>query len=300
MGQIEAGVIRLYTSNNPNDNYAAFSDQFGFDAAKWVLLHDLYVYEQIPGGGGGTSLLVQKLTFTQDSNFTTSNYLRPILPDADLASSYSIVYVCRLMNRMDGSQIIRQSSFSSTNPKKYGRYLTSLNINNVLPFKVFNRLQAEQPVIAQNTGLKETKYVKVFFETTNVVLNENNTVFVQGSGPLFLMNNDSTYKFKFQKFDSTGKQLGVDLSGFSYFLSFNIASGKTIEVPATYSANMNTTAGELEFFVTLDQSSQILKNTFDKNFYILVKNSDGSKYTFYQGITNPVTDFSSKKITMGV
>lgn len=295
MGQIESGQIRLYTSNNPNDNYTEFIDQYGPSATKWVLMHEVYVYEQIPPS---TSLLIQKYVFTQEDNFGTTNYFRPVIPDSDIASSYSIVYICRLVNRMDGSQIIRQASFSSNNPKKYGLSLTSINVTNLVPYKVFNRVEAEQAVVASNIGIKETKYVKVFYNNTDVVLNEDNTVYAQGSGPLFLTNNDSVYKFSFEKFDNEGKQLSVDLTGFQYFLSFNIANGKTISAPATYSANMNTTAGELEFFVTQDQANQVLSNTYDTNFYVLVKNSDGSKYTFYTGKFYPVTDYFTKKITL--
>ncbi|MFW6311987.1 MAG: hypothetical protein ACOC1K_07110, partial [Nanoarchaeota archaeon] len=133
MGDIESGRIRLYTSNNPNDNYQQFTDQYGTETSKWVIIHEIFVSEHIPGA----DLQTQKFSFTQDDNFTFSNYFRPVIRNADIASSFSIDYICRLMNRMDGSQIIRKASFSSTDPKKYGSSFTRINVDNFIPYKVF-------------------------------------------------------------------------------------------------------------------------------------------------------------------
>jgi len=291
MNDIESGVIKLYTSNNPNDNYAEFANQFGYDAAKWVLLHDIYVYEQIPGPTGGSSLLVQKLSFTQEDNFSSPNYFRPVLPDADISSSYSIIFTCRLINRMDGTQIIRQASFSSTNPTKYGRYFTKLNVSNVLPFKVFNRLEPEKAVIANDNKQKEIRYIKVFYDTTNVYLNQNNELQEQGTGSLYLKNDDSVYKFNFIKIDDNNQRVAVDLSGFEYILSFTLSDNTTIEIPATYSENMQTTAGQLEFKIQKKDLTKILNNTTDKTFNIMVYNNAGdkSKIVFYTGNFYPIS-----------
>ena len=141
MGDIESGRIRLYTSNNPNDSAADFTDTYGYGTNKWVIIHEISVFEHIPGG---TSLLTQKNSFTQESGFSTPNYFRPILVNSDIDSSYSIQYTCRLTNRMDGTQIIRKASFSSTDPKKYGNWLTRLHVENLIPYKVFNRIEAEK------------------------------------------------------------------------------------------------------------------------------------------------------------
>ena len=280
IGDIESGRIKLYTSNNPNDNYESFTDTYGTQAIKWVVMHELNVYEYI---GGSTRLLTQKFVFTQEDNFSNPNYFRPVLKNADIDSSYSIEYICRLMNRMDGTQIIRKAAFASTNPKKYGLLFTKLNVNNIIPYKVFNKIEAEAVNNVVMTGRETNKYIKVFVDTTTITLNAFNEIYPQGTGPLFLKSNDSVYKFKFEKFDNNNNRINVDLSGaYNYALTFSLSDNTKIEVSPTYSTNMNTTIGEIEFKLSSDQINKLLAQT-NNNFSIVVKNPDNTQYTYYEG-----------------
>lgn len=284
MGDIESGVIPLYTSNNPNDNYQTFVEEYGTETAKWVVIHEIQVYEHIPPG---TTLLTQRFQFTQEDNFLIPNKFRPVLVNADISSSYTIDYICRLTNRMDGSQIIRKASFSSSNPKKYGLNFERINVDNYIPYKVFNRIPGEKANIITGVSAQRNKFTKVFFDTTNIILNMNNEVIPQGTGPLFLKNGDSIYKFKFEKLNqntSPPERMNVDLSGaFNYELLFVLDDDTKIEVQPTYSTNMNTVIGEFEFKLTGDQIRKLLKQTNNK-YSIIVKNPDGTQYTFYEGL----------------
>lgn len=284
MSDIENGRIRLYTSNNPNDNYETFTNQYGVQSAKWVLMHEIYVYEHIPGG---SSLLSQKFVFTQEDGFNDPNYFRPVLKNGDIASSYTIDYVCRLTNRMDGSQIIRKASFSSLDPKKYGQKFIRLNIENIIPYKIFNRIEGEKSTVFSQASEVRTKYVKVFFDTTNIVMNSNNTIFPQGSGPLFLKRGESIYNFKFDKLNiniDPPRQENVDLSGpYRYFLSFVTDDDTIIETEVTNSTNMNIVLGELEFRLQSNQINTLL-NQSNNSFSIKVKNPDNSSYILYEGV----------------
>lgn len=283
ISDIECGRIPLFTSNNPNDNYQNFLDTYGSSALKWVVIHEIQVFEHIPPG---TSLLTQRFQFTQDSNFMSSNKFRPVILNSDIASSYSIDYICRLSNRMDGSQIIRKASFASTNPRKYGLKFDRINVDNYIPYKVYNKLTSEKPNIITNSSSIKTKYTKVFYDTTYVVLNMNNEVLPQGTGPLFLKNGDSTYKFKFEKINENNDNSieNVDLSGvYNYVLSFTLDNETRIDVSPTYSTNMNSTLGELEFKLSKEQINTLLKQK-NNNYSINIKNPDGTQYTFYQGL----------------
>jgi hypothetical protein len=282
MGDIESGRIRLYTSNTPNDNAMEFANTYGAGANKWVVMHEIQVFELIPGG---TTLLTQKYAFTQEDNFMLANFFRPVLRNSDIASAYQIQYICRLMNRMDGTQIIRQASFASTDPKKYGLQFTRLNVDNYIPYKVFNRVEGDAFVQSLSGGAQRTKYVKVFYDTTTVSMNMNNEILPQGTGPLFLKRGDGTYLFEFNKIDTqNGNQLvNVDLSGsFNYGLLFILDDQSKIEISPTYSTNMNTVLGQLEFKIMEGQTNKLLQQT-NNAFSIIVKNSDGSQYTFYEG-----------------
>jgi len=281
MGDIESGRIRLYTSNNPNDNFEEFSDIYGAGAAKWVVMHEIYVYEHIRGN----SLLTQKYIFTQENNFSLPNYFRPVIKNADIASSYTIDYICRLTNRMDGTQIIRKASLASTDPQKYGRYFTRLNVDNYIPYKVFNRVEGEASTIVQTTDNRKSKFVKVFYDTTRVLLNMANEVLPQGTGPLFLKRGDGNYKFSFDRIDenANNEPMNVDLSGaYNYALLFILDDDTKIEIPPTYSSNMNVTLGELEFKIMEVQTAKLLKQN-NNSYSIIIKNPDGTSYTFYEG-----------------
>lgn len=289
MGDIESGRIPLYTSNNPNDNFEEFSDTYGAGAQKWVVMHELYVYEHIPGN----SILTQQYVFTQDNNFSYANYFRPVIKNADIASSYTIDYICRLTNRMDGTQVIRKASFASYDPKKYGRYFERLNVDNYIPYKVFNRVEGEASTTVQITDNSKSKFVKVYFDSTRVLLNMNNEVLPQGTGPLFLKNGDGTYKFSFDKIDENagGEQKNVDLSGaFQYAILFVLDDDSKIEISPTFSTNMNTTLGELEFKIMESQTLQLLKQN-NNTYSIIVKNPDGTQYTFYEGVYFPYSNY---------
>lgn len=292
ISDIESGRIPLYTSNNPNDNYESFTEQYGVGTPKWVLMHELYVYEHIPGG---TTLLTQKYVFTQEDGFNDANTFRPVIRNADIASSYTIEYICRLMNRMDGTQIIRKASFASTDPGKYGPFFTRLNVENVIPYKVFNRLPAERPNVLINNEDRKQKFVKVFFDTTTVSLDSNNTVFPQGTGPLFLKKGDSVYDFKFNRINTNTDPVqneNVDLSGvFDYVLLFVLDDDTKLEITPTYSSNMNTVLGQLEFGLTGDQVSTLL-NQQNNTYSIQIKNPDGTTYTFYEGLYYDFANFT--------
>jgi hypothetical protein len=289
MGDIESGRIRLYTSNNPNDNFEDFSDTYGAGAQKWVVMHELYVYEHIPGN----SILTQQYVFTQENNFSLPNYFRPVIKNSDIASSYSIDYICRLTNRMDGTQIIRKASFASVDPKKYGRYFTRLNVDNYIPYKVFNRIEGEASTTINVQDNRKSKFVKVYYDSTRILLNMNNEVLPQGTGPLFLKKGDGTYKFSFDKIDENagGEQKNVDLSGaYQYALLFVLDDDSKIEISPTFSTNMNTTLGELEFKIMEEQILQLLKQN-NNTYSIIIKNPDRTQYTFYEGVFFPYSNY---------
>lgn len=281
MGDIESGRIKLFTSNNPNDNFEEFSETYGSTTAKWVVMHEIYVYEHIPGN----TILTQQLVFTQSANFTFPNYFRPIIQNSDIVSSYTINYICRLTNRMDGSQIIRSASFASTDPKKYGRYFTRINVDNYIPYKVFNKIEGEASTTLAVTNNKKTQFVKVYYDTTRVLLDMNNNVLPQGTGPLFIKNGNGIYKMSFSRSNQNNNEerQNVDLSGaYNYTLLFVLDNDTKIEIPPTYSTNMNTTLGEIEFEIKENQALELLKQT-NNSYSILVKNPNGTNYTFYQG-----------------
>jgi hypothetical protein len=125
-------------------------------------------------------------------------------------------------------------------------------------------------------------------------MNSNNEIYVQGTGPLFLKNTDSTYKFKFERYNSTfTEKQNVDLSGvYNYTLLFVKDDGVRVEISPTYSTNMNTSLGEVEFKINADQLNQLLTQK-NNSFSIIVNNANGSSYALYQGKYYSYTDIAT-------
>lgn len=287
INDIENGIIPLYTSNDPNANYEDFTSNYGVNARKWVVNHELYIYEQLPNQTGGTSLLTQKFSFMQDELFNEPNYFRPVLRYADLIATFTIEYICRLSNRMDGTQIIRKASFASPYPKKYGKSIKKLNVNNIIPLKVFNKIETEQPFSINNISNNDSKYIKIYVDTTNIKMIEGDKSYNKGNGPLYLNNNTGNYKFVFT--DDKGKP--YDFTSSNYVLVINLSNGQKIisnALPTNDAYN-----GNLLFTLNSSQISSIFSDKLSNpnnspatNIFSIMSANERYEplYTVYQGL----------------
>lgn len=285
MNQIESGQIPLYTSNNPNNNWEEFSELYGIDARKWVIMHELTITEKFHQDSGITSSPIS-YTFTQTDNFDAKQLFRPILLNSDIAIGFNIQYNCRLVNRMDGTQIIRSGSFSSTKHNKYGKKINCINVSNINKFQVFNKSNDSSANIIVNNNVAKTKYVKMFYNLSTIELDENNTYYEQGTYVLNLLNSESLYKFKFvtRNVDNTEKHY-LDLSGaYNYIFYTRDINGNSIEIMPTGSTNMNLMLGEIEFKLSADNITKMLAVPESNRFFsIMVKNPDKSQSTLFEG-----------------
>lgn len=286
INDIESGIIPLYTSNNPNDEFDFVDDMWGQITRKWILLHELEIVEHI---GNNNSFITQRISITQENNFDYPNYYRPIILNSDIANAATIIYTCKLQNRMDGSQIVRKSSFNLSNPKKYGKNISRINVDNLHNFKVNNvidKCEIEHTTTTKNV----TKISKVFYDTTKVVLDIDNNVYNQGDGIVYIKDGGSVVKFNFSRIMSDDSKQNVDLSGmFTYRLRFTLTDGNYIDINTTNSRNMNTSLGQLEFELSDSITKKIFANG-TSTFLIQIINPDKSYYTFYQGKYKPYSN----------
>lgn len=120
------------------DNYANFIASLNAQSnANYFALHQIIVKEQI----GTTFITTTDQSITQTSNFDFPTLFRPVILNSASAVAFSISYTLRLINQVDGSQIVRYASLTSNEPKKYGRRLVKLNLG-VSPTiaKVYNKV----------------------------------------------------------------------------------------------------------------------------------------------------------------
>jgi hypothetical protein len=126
---------------------------------------------------------------------------------------------------------------------------TNLDFSSVAPYKVFTKVAEKSGVVqAAPTGIQKTKYINVFYNSTDVVLDDNggNTYGIY-QYTLQLSQAPTSYKFIFKKMNGDGKYEYMDLTNGYYKLMFIDASGETVTISPTFSSNMNLYLGELEF-----------------------------------------------------
>ena len=279
------------------DDYILNLNSVGGD---WVIVHQIEVFEQI----GANTFKTTNMTMLQENNFERPNIFRPIILNSDTASSFSIDYIMRFLNRADGNQIIREASYTSFEPKKYGKELEKITVSEgYRPMKVYNKIvssdeQASTTSFQQNSPatfktIVTTKYVPNFFNNTNISISTvgkdsqelDKSIFGQGKAIILLNEYDNRIRFKlFDKSQADGELEQLNLTTEpSIFLSFVYDDGTKLYVEQSLDNDVDPTSGEVEFMVNSEDATEILDQN-NKRFYIVSRGgSDDTETVLYQG-----------------
>lgn len=249
----------------------------------YIVIHELVVYEQI----GFDETITDKITTLQEYNFDTPSLFRPVIKNSDVAYSFSIDYIMRLTDRNSGSQIIRRSSLTSTNPKKYGKKLLKLNINEQLtPHRIVNKLTKGQTInIAK---LEKTKKIEkilypIFFEKTNIstsitklFINDNtllpdelyqqDIIFGQSQGLILISPFDNFFKFKLYKINNNS------------ITSFSINDIEDIDIIFTDSKNKNISRISKYIYKDINSYDELLFKIPSQEAQKILQNENGLFY----------------------
>jgi hypothetical protein len=339
------GITFMYTSGsyevalNPEDMYAALSariqeatdgDYFEYfptyagnfiedfisdlNAAggDYVVINDIDVYEQV----GTESLLTASFTQVQMGNYDEPLLYRPVLKYADSAVAFSIDYSIRVYNRLNGFQLIRRSSVTSFNPRKYGKQLDKITLaQQSFPFRVYNKVYGN-PTFSfignEYASSFSTVYIPVFYETANIVVqsktllaNGTNPVstnfyqtvnFGQGDARIYISDFDTYVKFTVSQVDpKNGAITPIDLTAGNVSIAFKDVSGNMVTIPAEPSDNENMKSdGEIVFKVPGTLKKTVLTTDSPGIFYI-VSESEGSPETLiYSGSVDDVKNISKE------
>ena len=127
-----------------------------------IIFHDIEISEQI----GLDFLDTSSMTFTQTANYEAPIPFRPIIFNSSIASSFYIRHTMRIYNETDNTQIIKVATMTSYNTKKYGTRMEKINLRNVDPTIIYNKLpnttvnrELNQFVNSIRPSVGETKYV---------------------------------------------------------------------------------------------------------------------------------------------
>lgn len=269
----------------------------------WAIIHQIELFEQVTTENVRTN----NMTIVQDSNFDLPNIFRPVILNANIAFSFTINYAMRFFNKSNGQQIIRRSSITNYNPKKYGRDLTKITTQQgYRPINVFNKIVTKDGDNVSNTlsiGNNASQLfqpaideiiVPTYFSNTKIALstigkNDNqeldDVIWGQGEAIILLNEFDNILRFKiFQRDLESDEFTEKDLSSSqSYWLSFVTDSGEKMYIPRNEKNDIEPGEGEIEFIVKSQDSLKIL-NENRKTFYIISRAGNTENETvLYQG-----------------
>ena len=252
------GIVLYDTSLVKRDYLYEVDDDYQaeYNMRKWVAMHEIKCYFCQDDKVLKEETYQMSQIFVNDTDETKFNY-RPLIFDERLAMDVNmikVVYTMRLINVDDKVQFLKSGTLSIVGDvHKYYAKGSTLGFSDIRPFKVYNKIvESTQPVsVSNNTSKKQmTKYVKVYYDASNITLYNNGDDYVPYTYTLTVSQLPKVYKFVFRNSNSDGKYSYIDLSNGSYKLMFRDAGGNMVTVDPTYSNNMNLYLGELEFEFT--------------------------------------------------
>ena len=277
--------IRLYDRSLIRDDYDEEVDADydpDYDMRKWLVIHEIKCTFCM------ADHVVKEETYSMTQIFVNDNdpnifYYRPIIFDESVGAyidNIQIVYTMRLVNSHDKIQFVKVSTLSLyNNMSKYFVKGTSLNISDLTPYKVYNKIIEQKHENVQNyTGTQNTKYVKVFYSSTDVVLDDQgNIVDGEYNYTLNVSQAPKSYKFTFKMLGNNGTYSYMDMSNGYYKILFKSKDGSDNLIDPTFSTNMNLYVGELEFnFNTSIISKMMAVPEGSRKMSIVAYNEDGS------------------------
>jgi hypothetical protein len=265
----------------------------------WVVVNQIEVNEQI----GTLFVNTYSLTSLQDTNLNQPAIFRPVIRNAAFAIAFNIVYTMRLMNRVNGQEIIRQATYTSFNPKKYGEKLNKINVlEGYRPVKVYNKivkltednLTESVQYIGSPTVMTQTVFVNSYYDfnmisvdsTTSTSDKLGGTIWGQGDNTIFITKFDNYVKFKiFTKSADKKQNVSLDLNatGMDIKLAFIYDDQSKIYIdPLLDQTAADPGAGEILFRIDDSISTRLLAGK-TREYYIVNKNSNGDEVLMYGG-----------------
>lgn len=308
MNQIETGQIQMETSSFINDtdsDFDSFYDTYGENARKWIIVNQLnitYMYSAYSFYDVSldehhnihTLERKEKFTLTEDfsdddisSSETNSDYkfhYRPVIPAIDgyECTSMNIEYTARLMNRLNGSEIVRIATASIMSPEQiFGDQSARINVDNISKWVIFNKISNNNIDVSSfhtSSNIATTKYITKFYTNNNIAVTidgstlsgTNNTIrlYETSHDYLFTLYTDNTFSNLYSLTDTTAE----------YLFTYLDKNNKRKSLNPTYSSNMNLESGTIEYNISENISKDILAGNC--HFSVIAKTINGSTTIF--------------------
>ena len=267
-----------------------------------IIFHDIEISEQI----GLDFLDTSSMTFTQTANYEAPIPFRPIIFNSSIASSFYIRHTMRIYNETDNTQIIKVATMTSYNTKKYGTRMEKINLRNVDPTIIYNKLpsttvnrELNQFVNSIRPSVGETKYVPVALDTYGILASATNVTtdlteseeldnikfFEEGEATILLSKvSDNFVKFNIAQPNGDDKKAVSLVSAENIVLI--IKSGATEQRLAHDPSFPNIDLGLGEVFFKIPKTTAVRfdktdTNKFEDKFYINIKNGETESLLYH-------------------
>lgn len=309
-------VIEEPTNADYFELYGLWEGQFMEDyiadlnsvGGNWSLIHSYTINEQI----GPDIIKTADVTQFQNDNFDQPLLVRPVILNSAIAFSFSIDYTLRLYNSNDGTQIIRKSSITSYEPKKYGKQLEKINVNREFtPTKIYNKIAGsgdinlssdlfQQNLLGSQPQLVE-KYIPTYYshDSISVSVKENeagnfgSVIYGQSKAWILLNEFDNILRFKLYEKDNAGATQELELPGTSDIkIAFTLKDENKVYISRNTETSLDITSGEIEFKIPSKTAKSILSNS-NKSFYIISSTIGSNETVLYQGWYDSIENSAS-------
>lgn len=264
-----------------------------YNAKKWIANHEISCSLV-----GKDNVIYKQEEYTQSQLFLDDDvhmfYYRPVFFDEytkDVINFEECVlvidYMMRFMNIEDSVQFTKSCSLEihGNDLKRFIGSTSQLKFYDYQPYKIFNKIVKQTQEISQNSNLSngiKTKYVKVFYESTNIALEYDGTISNNGDYTLELSQVPKNYKFIFKQKDINNNLKYMDLTDSYYKLYCRDANSNEMIIEPTYSKNMNLLFGELEFNINQTVLNKLMEvQESSRKISIVAYNSDNSVSSLY-------------------
>ena len=136
-----------------------------------ILFHEIKVIETLPGQ---EPIVTTSQSITQSSNFDKPILFRPVILNAAHAVSFSLEYTLRIFDKITNTQEIKTSTLVYNRPKKYGQWMTKLNMGDTpVVTKIVNKISSTpvHELTKYNDTIDNIKYVTLFKNSNNIKVN---------------------------------------------------------------------------------------------------------------------------------
>ena len=275
----DRSLIKEYSEYEIDDDYNV-NDSISMN--NWVVMHSL----RLSYCDGENVIYEENYNMSQTferMDAPTMFYYRPMFIDTGIAehtTHINVDYNTRFMNIRDMVQFVNSGSLSITNNlNRFFINTVHTDYSDLVPFKIYNKIIENKHEVKKSVNIvPKVKYVKVFYDSTDIVLEGNSGTYYSSDNVIVQFSQvPKNYKFVLKNRQSDGAYDYMDLTDGYYKLYARDHGGNDIVIEPTYSSNMNMLLGELEFTLTKSIIESLrMVDPSERKMSLILQNEDNS------------------------